>query len=121
MARRAEQIHGIEPRYERRPRVVQDGVSSRRDLEQAMGAGIDATVAQLVELAFYATRRAIHHRATKPHSHDVFKAGFLIGEAGKEVPNGKLRAGRGAFLRHAILMAELRTWVKGINGIGFER
>jgi hypothetical protein len=40
VARRAEEIHGIEPRNERRPRVVQDGVGSRRDLEPALRASV---------------------------------------------------------------------------------
>lgn len=82
---------------------MQDRVGSRRDLVKAVRAGIDAAVAQLVELAFNTALRAVHERAAKPHSHDVFKACLIVREAGKELANAELGAGRGAFLRHAPL------------------
>ena len=104
VARRAEQIHRIEPRNERGACVVKDGVSSRRNLEPAFRAGIDAAFAQLVERdANRTARRTIHCRATEANSHDVNEASLFIGEAGKELADRKFRrCGRAAF-RHTPL------------------
>ena len=117
VARGAEQIHGIEPANQRGPRIVQDGVGGWRNLKQAMRAGIDPALGQLVKLALYAASGAVHKRPAKAHRHDVFKAGGFVMEAGKELPNGEIRAGRGAFLVHADCIAARLTWVKGINGL----
>lgn len=54
-----------------------------------------------MELALYAARRAIHEGAAEAHRHDMLEAGLLVGEAGEELANAELGAGRGAFLRHA--------------------
>jgi hypothetical protein len=60
---------------------------------------------------------AVHFKPAKAHRHDVFKAGVFVGEALEKLADREFRAGRGAFLRHATLMAAPLTCVKGINGI----
>ena len=66
---------------------MQDGVSGRRDLKQAMRAGIHATIAQLVERAFRAARRAIHRRAAEANRHNVIEARGFVREACEELTN----------------------------------
>ena len=85
MPRRAEQPHGIEPRDQRGPGVVQDGVRRGRDLEAALGARIDPAVAQLMELAFDATAPAEQLRSAEANPHDMFQTGSFVGEPSEEV------------------------------------
>jgi hypothetical protein len=96
VTRGAEQIHGIEPANQRGAGIVQHGVGGRRDLKQAVRAGINPALCQLVELrAFYAASRAVHFRAAKAHRHDVFKAGVVIRKPREELADWEGRAGRG--------------------------
>ena len=102
VARRGEEIDGIEPANERRARIVQDRVSGRRDLEEAGAAGINSAVAQLVELNPNAAAvRAVYLSAAEPNSHDVLKAGFLIREAREELTDREIRR-CGRALAHAL-------------------
>lgn len=88
---------------------MQDRIRCRSNLEQAVRARIDAAIAQLVELAFYAARFAEHRRAAEANFHDVLKASLLIRKAGEELADAEgLNCGRVA-LRHAILLAQLQT------------
>jgi len=115
VARGGEQIHGIEPRHERRAGVVKDGVSRGRDLVQASGARIDAAVTQLVELDAYRTaRRAIHRRSAEANGHDVIETGLLVGEASEELANRKGYNG-GGLLAHAPLYARSLNVGQGDN------
>lgn len=101
VARRAEQIHGIKPANQRRPRVVQDSASGGVHMMTAVGANERATGSQLVVSAFLAARTALKASATKPHLHDVGEAGVIVGKTLEELANRELRRGGGAFLAHA--------------------
>lgn len=120
MARRAEEIHGIEPANQRRPRVVQDGASGGVHMMTAIRANERAAGGELVVGAFLTARTALKAGAAKSHLHDVGKAGLIVGEALEELADRELRGGGRAFLAHANLMAQTHTCVKGINGIFFD-
>lgn len=100
VARRAEEIHCIEPANQRRPRVVQDGASGGVYVMAAIRADERAASSELMVGAFLAASAALKARATKPHLHDVGKAGVIIGEALEELADRELRRGGRAFLAH---------------------
>lgn len=117
VARRAEQIHGVEPANQRGARVVQDGVGGGVHMVAARRANKGAALRQLVEgRVNRAALGAVETSAAEPDLHDVREASVVVGEALEELANAELGAGRGAFLRHAIVMAQSDTCVKGING-----
>ena len=87
VARRAVQIHGIEPRNERGARVLKDGASGRVNVVTAGGANESAAGCQLVVSGFLAASRADEPRAAEPHRHDVVDARRVVGEALKELAN----------------------------------
>src|SRR5689334_20121599 len=59
-----------------------------RDLEQALGAGIDTPLMQLVKLrAGRAARGAINLRSAEANPHNMFQTGSFVRESNKEVPD----------------------------------
>lgn len=83
--RRAKHIDGVKPRNQRRPRVMEDSVRRGPDLVEAVRGGIDATLAQLVELAFNAASRAVHQHAAKANRNDVLKQACSSGKRAKNL------------------------------------
>lgn len=65
------------------------------------GANERATGCQFVVRGLLAASAAFKAGSAKAHFHDVRDARIVIGEALKELADRELRAGRGAFLRHA--------------------
>src|SRR5690606_18536567 len=107
VARRAEQIDRVEPANQRRPRVLEDGPGGRVHMVSAMGANVGAALRQLVVRRVLGTDGAFEAGATEANLHDVIEAGVFGREALEELANRELRAGRGAFVRHAQYMARL--------------
>jgi len=100
MERRAEQIHGVEPRNEWRPRIVQDRASGRIHMMAAVGANKRSTGCQLLVSAFLAAGRALKASSTKAHVHDARQTGVIIRKALEELADLELRRCERDFLAH---------------------
>ena len=70
MARRHKEVDGVEPRLQRRPRVLQDRPSARVYMRAALRARIGGTARQLVERRVLAALRALMAKA-ETDLHDV--------------------------------------------------
>lgn len=88
VARREEQIDGIEPRLQRRPRILKHGPGGRVEVVATMRASKRAASRHAVEGAFQATCPT-HVFHAVPRRHDVGQASFLVRKAGEEVADRK--------------------------------
>ena len=89
MARGDKEIDRIEPRLQRRPRVLKDGARGRINVVATGCASPSATIAHAVKCAFDAASLA-NVTIPEANAENVFKAGFIIGEALEEFTDAKV-------------------------------
>ena len=89
MARCDKEIDRIEPRLQRRARVLKDGASGRIDMVTTSRASPCTAVAHAVECALDAAGLA-NVAIPEANTKDVVKASFIIGEALEELANAKV-------------------------------
>lgn len=82
------EVDRIEPRLQRRPRVLKDGAGGWIDVVATGRAGPSAAIAHAVERAFDAAGLA-NVTIPEANAEDVFKAGFIIGEALEELADAE--------------------------------
>ena len=89
MARRDEQIDGIEPNLQRRAGVLKDRASGRIKVRAAGSTGPGPAIGHAMECAIDTACRA-DVPFTEPNVEDVRQAGFIIGEALEKIADAKV-------------------------------
>ncbi len=112
VARRHEQVDGIEPRLERRAAVLEDRPGARVDVMAAVGAAVGLARRDPVERGVGLAAGAGEPLA-EANRHHVVETRVFVGEAGEELADGELLGNQSSPMQRNL--GPFLTCVKGIN------